>query len=178
MNVYNSNYLGTEHDTYVTKMDLVDLIYPIGSIYMSLNSTSPAILFGGTWEQITEGTFMMAAGNTYTGSSTGGKRSYVAADMPSHSHTRGTMNITGQWKIKGDANNAGVDAPATASGAFSSINETASGSSVAGSNWSCGTGFNFNASSAWTGSTSISGTNTTAEIVPPYLAVYIWKRTA
>ena len=32
-----------------TKLDnIVNLIYPIGSIYMSVNSTSPAILFGGT----------------------------------------------------------------------------------------------------------------------------------
>ena len=27
-----------------------ETIYPIGSIYMSLNATSPATLFGGTWE--------------------------------------------------------------------------------------------------------------------------------
>ena len=33
--------------------DLLDLVYPVGSIYLSVNSTSPSTLFGGTWEQIT-----------------------------------------------------------------------------------------------------------------------------
>ena len=30
----------------------VDTIYPIGSIYMAVNQSDPAILFGGQWEQI------------------------------------------------------------------------------------------------------------------------------
>ncbi len=30
-----------------------DFIYPIGSVYMSVNSVDPSILFGGTWERIT-----------------------------------------------------------------------------------------------------------------------------
>ena len=30
----------------------VDLIYPIGSIYMATSTVSPAVLFGGTWERI------------------------------------------------------------------------------------------------------------------------------
>lgn len=30
----------------------VDLVYPIGSIYMTTSTVSPAVLFGGTWERI------------------------------------------------------------------------------------------------------------------------------
>ena len=34
-----------------TYLDL-DTVYPVGSVYTSVNSTSPASLFGGTWELI------------------------------------------------------------------------------------------------------------------------------
>ena len=40
---------------------LFNRIYPVGSIYMSVNSTSPATLFGGTWVQI-KGRYLLGAG--------------------------------------------------------------------------------------------------------------------
>ena len=33
-------------------VNLLDIIYPVGSLYMSMNATSPATLIGGNWEQI------------------------------------------------------------------------------------------------------------------------------
>lgn len=39
-------------DTTSSGIRLVDYIYPVGSIYISVNNTSPSTLFGGTWEQI------------------------------------------------------------------------------------------------------------------------------
>ena len=44
--------------------NFLDKTYPVGSIYLSLNSTSPASLFGGTWKQIKD-RFLLAAGDTY-----------------------------------------------------------------------------------------------------------------
>lgn len=38
-------------------------IYPIGAIYMSMNSTDPGELFGGTWEQIKD-VFLVAEGDS------------------------------------------------------------------------------------------------------------------
>ena len=61
--------------------DFLDLVYPIGAIYMSMNNTDPSTLFGGTWTRIKD-TFLLAAGDTYAGSTTGG-----SATM-SHTHTQ------------------------------------------------------------------------------------------
>ena len=48
--------------------------YPVGSIYISTNETSPAVLFGGTWEKI-EDRFLLGSGSRFAGQ-TGGKISY------------------------------------------------------------------------------------------------------
>lgn len=53
------------------KLLMLDTIYPIGSIYMSVNNVSPSTLFGGTWEAIQD-RFLLAAGSTYTAGDTGG----------------------------------------------------------------------------------------------------------
>ena len=63
---------------------LMNAVYPIGSIYMSVNATSPTILFGGTWEQI-EDTFLLAAGTNYTGGDTGGSTEHT--HTIAHTHT-------------------------------------------------------------------------------------------
>ena len=62
--------------------------YPVGAIYKSSNSTSPANLFGGTWEQIKDTRFWQP--NTSYGN-TGGESSHTLSisEMPSHSHTIG-----------------------------------------------------------------------------------------
>ena len=50
--------------------------YPVGSIYMSINSTSPATLFGGTWAAIDAVRFLVAAGSGYPAGGTGGQSSF------------------------------------------------------------------------------------------------------
>lgn len=61
--------------------------YPVGSIYMSVNDTSPASLFGGTWEQLKD-RFLLAAGDTYSAGLTGGEATHTLTvdEMPKHSH--------------------------------------------------------------------------------------------
>lgn len=64
-------------------VNLLDIIYPIGSIYQSMNSSSPALTVGGTWAAIT--TFLY--GSTTSGE-TGGEKEHVlsVSEMPSHNH--------------------------------------------------------------------------------------------
>lgn len=71
----------------LTRM-MVDLIYPVGSIYLSANAVNPGTLFGGTWSRIT-GRFLLAANDTsYVLGSSGGSstKSLSVSEMPSHSH--------------------------------------------------------------------------------------------
>lgn len=65
-----------------------DLIYPIGSIYLSVNATNPSKYFGGTWVQITSDAYLKIV--TSKAGSLGGTSSdhkIPVASMPSHSHT-------------------------------------------------------------------------------------------
>ena len=60
------------------------ILYPIGSIYMSVNSTNPSQLFGGTWVQIS-GRFLYCTNNSMD---TGGEATHKLTinEMPSHNH--------------------------------------------------------------------------------------------
>ena len=158
---------------------IANLVYPVGSIYMSVNSTSPATLFGGTWQQIQD-TFLLSAGSTYTAGDTGGEETHTLTlnEAPAHTHGRGTMDITGQFYFNNDSNSAGVDQEFMASGAFSAFSQTGSGSSVDWRGYNIAGGVNFKASDAWTGETDSKGGGQAHNNMPPYLVVYMWKRTA
>ena len=67
--------------------EILELVYPIGSIYMSVNNTNPNVLFGGTWEQIQD-TFLLCAGSTYTAGDTGGNATVTLTEneLPNHTH--------------------------------------------------------------------------------------------
>ena len=80
----------------------VDLIYPVGSIYMSVNNTNPSVLFGGTWEQI-EDTFLLASGSNYSNGATGGEATHTLTidEMPSHNHQ---TSVLARYTVTGLAN--------------------------------------------------------------------------
>lgn len=65
-------------------VNLLDIIYPVGSIYISMSSVSPVDAVGGTWTRI-EDKFLYGTDNI----STGGENSHTLtiSEMPSHSHT-------------------------------------------------------------------------------------------
>lgn len=130
----------------------LDVIYPVGSIYMSMNSTNPATLFGGTWEQI-QNTFLLAAGTGYTAGTTGGEASHTLTvdEMPSHKHDVTTVtkaswtqtSSTWAYLARATANDG-----TTESKVNTYVTLSYTGGSAAHNN------------------------------MPPFLAVYMWKRTA
>ena len=133
----------------------IDDIYPVGSIYMSVNSVNPSTLFGGTWEQI-EDKFLLASGTSYSNGETGGSEDAVVVN---HNHL--IQNEDYYFVGKKKSTTAGTKR----------VTVPTSGSNYAYVS-------NDNSSFGNFGSTQSKGINGTGKNMPPYLAVNIWKRTA
>lgn len=138
------------------KFSIIDLIYPIGSIYMSVNNVNPNVLFGGQWEQLKD-RFLLGSGDTYTGGSTGGSATVTLtaaqSGVPAHSHKYQDYNTTYTLKTTnrkpGTSTAVAYGTGLTAGGGATertSSNNTAANASQAHNN------------------------------MPPYLAVYMWER--
>lgn len=115
-----------------------DDVYPVGSIYLSVNNANPSTLFGGTWEQI-EDKFLLGAGTTHAGGTTGGEETHTLTieEMPSHTHTI-PVGVVG---------NSGTARSVIATNQQSRASDATGGDQPHNN-------------------------------MPPYIAVYIWKRTA
>ena len=72
-------------------LGLLEYVYPVGAIYISVNSTSPADLFGGTWERIQD-RMLLGAGSTYSAGNTGGAAS--VSYTPAGSNSGGSVGNT------------------------------------------------------------------------------------
>ena len=143
---------GKEINTLVQEK-IFSLVYPVGSIYMSVNSADPGTLFGGTWERL-EDTFLLAAGANHAAGSTGGEETHALTvnEMPSHDGHVYNEVRGGNW-----------------AGFLSSSNATAYGSS--------GRGWNVTAGNELHPAGDTLGGIAAHNNMPPYLAVYMWKRT-
>ena len=144
-----------------------DQIYPVGSIYLSVADVNPGTLFGGTWEKIMD-KFLIGAGNNYALGSNGGQTSHNHTS-PVHSHGYGSLYTAIQY-----AGTYGTRYK-TKTGVSFTPNERKADSG-AGYNYSttCNEGIQIYGS---TGNNSSANTGSTTTL-PPYLAVYIWKRTS
>ena len=155
----NLNRLGSEVN------DLAEKIYPIGSIYMSVNNTNPSVLFGGTWTQIKD-TFLLSAGDTYSAGATGGEATHVLSTGELPAHTHGSKSLSGTfyayaWNNGGSSGIVSNTTPHknmdmydgnTIGHQYYSINATHTHDSV--------------------------GSDSAHNNMPLYLVVYVWQRTA
>ncbi len=186
------NTKNNEQDSRISKLEskisnLLNSIYPVGSIYLSLTKSPPSL--GGTWELIDEGKFLFST--TSTSGETGGSYHHTHAtsghvltvgEMPMHKHTFNGNKITGtvydimKYDTTGQTNK-------NPEGAFS-VNRYGSRTwqGTDGSNRA----FSLTFTATPTGSISYEGNNqahthgdTEAEYhIPPYITCFMYKRTA
>jgi hypothetical protein len=138
------------------KLDaLVDNLYPVGSIYLSVNDTDPGTFIGGTWEQIGSGRVLQGADATHTAGST------IEAGLP---------NITGGFAPWGESTQM-ADARGP-EGAFQREASNQYGWGTANGRDQDNAYMTFDASRC----SPIYGRSNTVQ--PPAYVVYMWKRTA
>lgn len=131
-----------------TIQSILEMVYPIGSIYISVNSINPNSLFGfGTWEQIKD-KFLLAAGDTHGAGEIGGEESHTLTsdEIPSHSHQFNRQQL---WKNDPGVLNSNLDA---------------------------GYGLGIKSLNIYTDNTTSVGGGSAHNNMPPYLSVYIFKR--
>lgn len=122
-------------------------LYPVGSIYMSTENTSPASMFGGTWEQIKD-KFLLSAGDTYSAGAIGGEATHklTVNEIPVHDHI---------IKLRTSKTSIGYDYGTSGTNVVTSDASTVSRQSSLVGNTGGGQSHNN---------------------MPPYLVVYCWKR--
>ena len=126
--------------------DWLQMVYPVGSIYISVSDINPNELFGfGTWEQIKD-VFLLSAGDVYAAGVVGGEAEHILTEdeMPSHTHD-----------YKRHAFNRNDTDPDLGEDVYGANNKTLE---------------------ARMGITEATGGSQPHNNMPPYLAVYVWKR--
>ena len=152
------------------KVNLLDLTYPIGAIYISANNTNPANLFGGEWIEFAKGKTLIGVDTTQTEFNTvlktGGSKTMI------HNHGAGTLG----------ANIGAFDADITSIG-YQAVSKRTNDSAFT---------YGFKGLPSISGSVSNSriahntpvygatddSSSSTSNNLQPYITCYMWKRTA
>lgn len=175
---------------------ILDMTYPIGSIYISVTNQNPSILFGGVWTQL-ENRFLLGAGSQYNNGATGGSKDAIVVEhnhiqnphnhsQNSHNHTQNshvhdpttdTYGLVFVTSERLSAHNKQI-ATSSTSGWYADVSENSddfhhrynSGSTTATNKSTTSTNI------ATTATNQVTGQSGSGKNMPPYLVVYMWKR--
>ena len=157
--------------TFVDTSNILNMVYPVGSIYMSVNNVSPQTFIGGTWAVWGTGRVPVGVDTTQTEfntvQKTGGAKTHTLTtnEMPGHTHTQNAHSHT----IR---SNAGSDSPVGINKAIGGIHR-----------------FNLQSNGVTNDGNSLYAENTAAtnqnagggqahNNLQPYITCYMWRRTA
>ena len=176
----------SEQNLYGLKVkDLVDVLYPVGSVYISFEERNPSEIMGGSWERVSEGKTLVGVDEDDTSfnvpNKTGGSKSINLAHshtVNSHTHTTKdhTLTIAEMPSHRHTIDLENQDASSPGYGISITENNVKAGYS------SSYMGFTGGGQPHNHGETTASspGTNsklsTSQSILNPYITVYMWKR--
>lgn len=153
----------------------IDAIYPVGSVYISVNATNPGSLFQGTtWVAFAAGRAIVGVGTNNDSSWTNGQlrgaegHVLMQSEMPAHNHDSGSLvNATA-----GNHNHSVYFNFDGQSGGFESVGANSNGSDVRTTS-NAG-----NHTHSISGNTGTAGGNASHNNVQPSIGVHMWQRTA
>ena len=136
----------------VRQLPTIEDLWPVGSIYLSLDPTDPATRFGGVWERI-ENAFLLAASTAHPAGESGGEEQHALthAEMP-----RVSMRIPHVAGFNGAYGQTGCENTTVSNG----DNYEGAATPLYGAYWH----------------KIAFGGNGAHNNMPPYLSVYMWKR--
>ena len=148
-----------DSDSSISITKIIDIIYPVGSIYISANTVNPSTFLGGNWKRIKD-TFLWAAGDNDVVGKTGGEKTHTLTidEIPSHTHIQ---NAHSHEILSG----YGEGSPGTDTYRYQYWAKD-------GRSWKSG---NLGTSSK-TATNQNTGGGQAHNNMPPYLVVYMWKR--
>ena len=150
----------------ITEEERMLKIYPVGSIYVSINDTNPSELFGGTWEAYSQGRTLIGAGTgtdtnntqkTFSVTETGGEYTHTLTtnEMPSHSHSTTISAASG-----GSASTLSNNIDIRVEGLMINLKNST-----------------YKISGNLTKTSTTAGSGTSHNNIQPYVTVYMWLRT-
>lgn len=163
--VYNwgDTFFRHNTDVYFNDKKLIDLIHPVGSIYISSDPTSPATLFGGTWVSLKD-RVIIGAGGLYTANTTGGSLTHRHNFRIAQAYYYGVPVGDNMGQVGAYKYSTGTYAGAT--GTFGNITVAKNNNLVAG------------LANVTTGTSYSQGDTDLENNLPPWEAKYMWERTA
>lgn len=160
-------------------VDVLKAVYPVGAYYISHVPTAPSTLFGfGTWSQVAKGKMLIGVDETgdadwNAAGDTGGEKEHTLApgEVPSHTHNVGSLAAT----TTGSSHSHNINRRNLA-GTTGGVAMGAGNVNVDDNTGPTGSSHTHTISGDTGG---VVGPNSQAHNnMPPFLAAYIWRRTA
>ena len=161
--------------------------HPIGSVFLTVSNTNPSTWFGGTWERIGKGRAIVGVDENDTdfnaAEKTGGSKTNTLdiSQVPSHRHV--IPSLSGTASSTGSAHTHTTYAFYALEGSSSSYIRSVRSYSGDGNGLTANDGAHSHSVTTDASNTGYTGGNSSSITQPvnnlqPYIAVYIWKRTA